>query len=432
MKKSAFLSSAAIAAIAVSAQGAGFSLFQGDATGIADAAGSIAKGGRIGDMYYNPAQFSSATGTAVQAGCFFTRPHLKIETTNPYTGEKTKTPGEKKWFSIPHVYFATPLCDDVTLGFGVFSRMGLGDEFPRDWPGRYNSTKVEFATVDLSPAVSWRLADWIAVGGGLTMQHFDITLEQDIDAAGIAGLRRYNDPSTVGPRLDVHQRIHGIDECAVGWDLGVKLTPVEKLYVGLAYHSSVSVDAKGHASYAVPAAVRVAYPSFFRYTTAEGKIKEPDYWMGAVAYDFTDRLTLGVNVTRSGWSSWDRLVIREGDAFLPGHSVIVSEKDWNDVWRFSVGGSYRLDDNWTALASFTWDDSPINRAHSDYIVPADTREIYAVGLAWESGRWTVDATYFFEKINDMSVEARPSEGIMKGRYCDGFSHAVAFSVGYAF
>lgn len=398
---------------------------------MADAAGSIAKGGRAGDMYYNPAQLSSVTGTVVQAGSFFTRPHLKIETTDPYTGRTQKTAADKKWFAIPHAYFSTPLCQDVQFGFGVFSRMGLGDEFPRDWPGRYNSTKVDFSTIDLSPAVSWRVTDWLSIGGGLTFQYFDITLEQEIDAAGIAGMRRYNDPAA-GPRLDVHQRIHGEDDCAVGWDVGVKVDPTDKLHFGLAYHSPVSVKAKGHASYDAPAAVRAAYPMFFRYTKARGNIKEPDYLMGAVAYDFTDALTLGVNVTRSGWSSWDKLEIVEDEPFLPGHGVLGAEKDWDDVWRFSVGGSYRVDENWSVLASFTWDDSPINRSHADYIVPADTREIYAVGLAWTSGAWTVDATYFFEKINDMTVSARPAEGIWSGRYCDGFSHAFAFSVGYNF
>lgn len=430
MKPISALSLAAVAA-AVSASGSGFSLFQGDATGIADAAGSIAKGGRVGDMYYNPATLGATTGTVVQAGSFFTRPHLKIVTRSPYTGERRKTAGDKKWFAIPHAYVATPLCEDVRFGFGMFSRIGLGDEFPRDWPGRYNSTKVDFLTIDLSPSVSWRATDWLEVAAGVTFQYFDITLEQEIDAAGIAGMRPYNDPAA-GPRLDVHQRIHGEDDCAVGWDLGVRVDPVERLHAGLSYHSSITAKAKGHASYDVPLPVRAAYPAFFQYTKAHGQIEEPDYWMGAVAYDFTDALTLGVNVTRSGWGSWDKLEIHEDRAFLPGHDTLGAKKNWDDVWRFSFGGTYRIDENWSVLGSFTWDDSPINPRHADYIVPADTREIYAVGLSWESGPWAIDATYFFEKINDMTVPGRPAEGVFDGRYCDGFSHAFTFSVSRAF
>ena len=424
------LFSMAVAA-AVSVQGSGFSLFQGDATGIADSAGSIAKGGRVGDMYYNPATLGATTGTVVQAGSFFTRPHLKIGTVNPYTGEKEVTAGRKEWFAIPHAYFATSLSEDVRFGFGLFSRIGLGDEFPRSWPGRYNSTKVDFTTIDLSPALSWRVSDWLEIGGAVTFQYFDIALEQEIDAAGIAGLRRYNDPAA-GPRLDVHQRIHGEDDCAAGWDLGVRVDPLDRLHLGLAYHSSVTAKAKGHVSYDAPLAVRAAYPGFFRRTKAHGQIEEPDYWMGAVAYDFTDALTLGVNVTRSGWSSWDKLEIHEDRAFLPGHDTLGAEKDWDDAWRFAFGGSCRIDENWSVLGSFTWDDSPINRKHADYIVPADTREIYAVGISWESGSWALDATYFFEKINDMTVAGRPAEGVFDGKYRDGFSHAFAFSASYAF
>ena len=82
MKKSNLLA-LALTTAAASAFGSGFSLFQGDTTGCADAAGSIAKGGRAGDLYYNPAAMSSVTGTVVQVGSFFTRPHLKIEGTDP-------------------------------------------------------------------------------------------------------------------------------------------------------------------------------------------------------------------------------------------------------------------------------------------------------------------------------------------------------------
>ena len=410
--------------------GAGFSLFQGDTTGIADSAGSIAKGGRAGDMYYNPAAGVAVTGTVVQVGSFFTGPHLKIEGADPYTGARTTTAADTKWFAIPHLYLVHQVSDDVRIGLGIFSRMGLGDEFPRQWPGRYNSTKVDFATYDISPMVAWRVNDWLSIGGGVTFQYFDIVLEQEIDAAGVAGLRPYN--ATQPSPYDVHQRIHGDDDCAMGWDLGVMLTPVERLHLGLSYHSEIDVTAKGHARYDAPAAIRAAYPMFFRDTKAKGKITEPDYWMAAVAYDVTDRLTLGLNVTRSGWSSWDKLEIRVADPILPGHDVLGSKKDWDDVWRYSVGGSYKLDDQWTLLASFTYDDSPINRKHADYIVPADTREIYAVGCSYETGPWAFDAMYFFEKINDCSFGARPAEGIMAGKYTDGYSHALAFSVSYQF
>ena len=65
MKKSTLLAFALTTA-AASAFGAGFSLFQGDTTGCADAAGSIAKGGRAGDLYYNPAAMTATAGTVMQ------------------------------------------------------------------------------------------------------------------------------------------------------------------------------------------------------------------------------------------------------------------------------------------------------------------------------------------------------------------------------
>ena len=428
MKKLPLLAASALCS--ASALGAGFSLFQGDTTGIADTAGAIAKGGRAGDMYYNPASLGATTGTVVQAGTFITSPKLKVEGTDPYTGAHTTTSAKEKWFNIPHLYLAHQFNEDLSFGLGLFSRMGLGDEFPRSWPGRYNSTKVELATYDVMPALTWRVNDWLTIGGGITYQYFDIVLEQELDAAGIAGLRPYN--ATSPSPYDVHQRLHGDDDCALGWDLGVQIRPIEHLHFGLAYHSEVKVKAKGYARYDVPPAIRATYPGLFRDTPITGNITEPAYWMGAIAYDFTDRLTLGFNVTHSEWSSWDKLQINLENPILPGHDKLVSEKDWNDVWRYSIGGSYKLTDKWTLLGSFTYDDSPINRKHADYIVPADTREIYAIGCSYETGPWAIDGMYFFENINDCSFAGRPSEGILNGKYCDGYSHAVAMSVSYQF
>jgi long-chain fatty acid transport protein len=430
MKKTQILT-LLFAAAASSALAAGFSLFQGDSTGIADAAGSTAKGGRVGDLYYNPATLALLPASnSIQAGCFFTRPHLKVDTTSPYTGEKFHTAAENQWFEIPHVYYGHRFNDSLAAGFGLYSRLGLGDKFPEGWPGRYNSTEVDFYTFDFTPVISWRVTDWLSVGAGVTLQYFNIALEQDIDAAGAAGLRNYNDPA-YSP-YDVHQRIHGDDSFAIGWDAGVILRPLKPVHLGLAYHSEVTAHAKGHARYTVPAPIKAMYPMYFQYTPAKGTITEPDYWMGAIVFDLTDRLSVGAAVTRSGWSSWDELVIEEEIPFLPGHGTLRSEKNWDDVWRYSGGASYKLTDEWSVRGSFTWDDSPIDPDHADYIVPADTRQIYAFGLSWETGPWAIDGAYFYENIDNMHVPARPAEGVFEGKYTDGFAHSFSFSLAYNF
>ena len=430
MKKTA-LTGVVLLAAAAQAWAAGFSLFQGDSTGIANPPESIAKGGRIGDLYYNPATLAGLESTnAIQVGCFFTRPHLKVNTTSPYTGEKAHTAAKSQWFQIPHLYAAHRISDSWVAGFGLFSRVGLGDRFPENWAGRYNNTRVDFYTFDFAPTIAWKATDWLSVGGGITLQYFDIALEQDIDAAGIAGARNYNDP-TPSP-YDVHQRIHGSDSLALGWDAGIQLKPLDWIHLGLAYHSEVEAHAKGHARYTVPATIRAMYPMFFQYTPAKGNITEPDYWMGALAIDVTKRITVGASITRSGWSSWDALIIDEEKPFLPGHGRLQSVKNWDDVWRWSVGASCKITDEWSARLSYTYDDSPIDRNHADYIVPADTRQIYAFGLSYETGPWIFDAAYFYEDIKDMSYDGRPAEGVFTGKYTDGFAHSFAVSLGYNF
>ena len=46
-------------------------------------------------------------------------------------------------------------------GVGLFSRFGLGTEFPSDWPGRYNSYDAEIQTLTFNPDIALKLNDKI-------------------------------------------------------------------------------------------------------------------------------------------------------------------------------------------------------------------------------------------------------------------------------
>lgn len=421
----------ALATIAVSsALGAGFSLYEGSASGVADTAGATAKGGRAGDMYYNPATMVAVTGTVVHAGTFLIAPTMEVRAVNPYTGATTSHKPKSELWPIPHAYIVHQVNEDWWVGFGMASRTGLGADFDDDWAGRYNSTEASILSVNLNPAVTYRVCDRLALSLGFDLQIFDISLKQSIDAAGAFGMRRYNDP-TPSP-YDVVQRMHGFD-VEPGWDFGLRLVPVDGLYVGFAYHSAIQPDAKGSVNYDAPAAIRAALPSAFPHSHITGDVGEPAYWMGSIAFDVTDRLTLGFGATYSEWSNWNKLCITLHDGeLLPGKSKLESEKKWRDVWRFTGGGSYKLNDRWTLRASYTYDGSPIRKGFEDYLVPADTRDIFAVGASLADGPWTWDFTYFYENIRDFTSSARVADGMYGGKFTDGRAHSIAVSVSKQF
>ena len=201
------LAAASALVLAESASGAGFALYEGSARGNVNPSVLTAKGGEASAQYFNPAAITTVPGTQVQAGLTAIVPTADVETVNPYTGERNRSHGDGKVWPIPHFYLSSQLNDELWLGFGIGTRFGLGAEFSETWPGRYSSYKAEILSFDVSPSLAWKVNDRLSVALGLSIRYFDIELAQKIDAAGLNGLRNYNDPS-YSP-FDVDQNLHG-------------------------------------------------------------------------------------------------------------------------------------------------------------------------------------------------------------------------------
>lgn len=428
MKKTDLLKASLICLATVSAStslGSGFALYQGSAAGNADANYGTAKGGEPGSIYLNPAGITTVPGTQIQVGVIAVAPKATVEGTNPYTGEKYSQDGKENVWPIPHAYVTHQLNDAWWLGLGMYTRFGLGSHFNDKWFGRYNSFSAEITSFNVNPTVAWKAADWISVSAGLSIQYFDITLKQKIDAAGIAKLRNYNDP--VYSPYDIYQEMSA-DDVGVGIDLGVMMNPVDKVNVGIAYHSQIEQNCSGKAEYTKPAPVAAMMPTYFNDTGIAGKVTLPDMIMSAITYDVTEKLTVGLGLTYTAWSTYEELKINFDEPILPGKTQSVSEKDWDDVWRYTVGMTYAYDEALTLRGSYTYDDSPFNNKNLDYIIPADDRHIFAIGAGYKMDQWVFDLCYFYELIEDKNVSAKVASGVMPSKFVDGSAHSLGFSV----
>lgn len=405
--------------------GAGFGLYQGSAAGNADSTYGTAKGGEPGSMYLNPAAITTVPGTQIQLGLITVAPGITYEGNSVYTGEKLSQDADDKVWPIPHAYVTHQLNDDWWIGLGMYTRFGLGAEYDEDWFGRYNIYDVSIQSFNIGPMVAWKAADWISLSAGLSVQYFDITLKQKIDAAGLSGMRKANDPA-FSP-LDVDQELCA-DGVGVGVDLGVMMTPVEKVNIGVGYHSQIKQDLDGEAKYAKPAPIAAAVPMLFNNTDISGEVTLPDMVMSAITYDVTDKLTVGLGLTYTAWSTYDELRIKFDSLGAVGMKEKASEKDWDDAFRYAAGMTYKLDDAITLRASYTYDESPMNDSHLDYIVPGDNRHIMAVGAGYAMEDWVFDVFYFYEIVEDQEIAMNVPAGIQPSEAVDGFAHSLGFSV----
>ena len=432
MKYATRLSLAAVLAAACAvpaARGAGFALYEGSARGNVTPAAITARGEEPASLYYNPAAIADIPGSRVQAGLTLIAPTADVRTRSPYTGEARRSHGHGKVWPIPHAYLTHQFAEDWWFGFGVGTRYGLGANFDQSWPGRYGNYKAEILSFDMMPALVWRATDRLSLALGLSVRYFDIELAQKIDAAGLAGLRPYNDPA-YSP-YDVDQNLHG-DDVKPAVDLGLRYRLTDTLSFGAAYHSRVHFKVEGDAKWVKPPAVQALAPAAWRNTDFHARNYNPDEILLALVWDATDRLALSAGATYTTWHLYDDLEIDLHSPMLPGVSRLESRKAWNDTWRLAAGADYRLSDAWTLRAGYVWDQSPIHTAHVDYLVPGDDRHILAIGAGWKRGAWSLEGSYFYEIVEDFDVRGRPAQGVYDGEFCGAHGHAVAFSATYSF
>ena len=405
--------------------GAGFSLFQSSAAGNADPNYGASRGGEPAALFVNPAAIDTLEGSQAQFGVTFVAPSFSVEGKNPYTGQSYKEKAKDQIFPIPHAYYTQKINDELWFGLKLASHFGMGTKFDSDWFGRYNSTCSDILSLNISPSIAWKANDWLTVGVGFTAQYFDIALKQKIDAAN-----RTNNPDNPSA-LDVTQELSA-DSFGFGADLGLVIRPVDKLSIGLAYHSRIKHDAEGDAKYKKHPMVAASLESqgqgmLFTGTGVKGSVTLPDTIVAAATYDVTDKLTLGFGVTYQIWSTYDELKI-VFDQPVIGRYESASEKDWNNVFRYALSSTYKLNDVWTLRATYTYDDSPVNDKHVEYILPSGSRHIFAVGAGRVVGDWTFDVSYFYEIMDNGDVLADVGAGIMPSKYVDGEAHSVGFSV----
>ena len=426
MKKRIITLAAASLVLPAVSFGAGYALFQGSAAGIANAAGSASKGGEPGSMYYNPATVVELPGTQVQIGIAEVLPAASVRTVNPYSGAVIKSNADSRLWSIPSAFVTHQINDSFWFAMGMYSRFGLGAELPQDWPGRYANYKSMITALDFAPNLVWKVNDNLSLSAGIAFRYFDIELAQKIDAAGMVGLRNYQDPS-YSP-YDVDQNLQAC-EWGLGFDLGLRYKPCDSVYLGLAYHSRVKLDIDdGDAKWTKPAAVQAIAPTFFNSTGVNCVNRNPDEVVFSASWDATDRLTVGAGVIYTHWAIFDSFDLSFDSDMVPGVSEVSSKKDWHDAWRFMLGAEYKLSETLRIRGSYTYDGSPLNSTTLDYLVPGDNRHIFAVGFGRDFGAWTIDMSYFYELVCDMDVNGMAGTGVFDGEFLDADAHCLAVSV----
>jgi long-chain fatty acid transport protein len=393
----------------------GFALIEQSVSSMGTAyagAGSAAEDASF--IYFNPASMSRLEGTQVSGGLHVVLPETEFAGTAAYNippypgapgpvvaGPDNDIDAGVTGF-VPHMAYVRELNERMNFGLTVNVPFGLKTEYGSDWVGRYSSIEAEILTVNLNPALSYKVDDHVTVGVGLSVMYANLIYKNAIDDV-------YFGTGTSDGIGEVD-----VDDWGIGWNFGLLLEPTETTRFGFAYRSNVDVEMDGDfasTSTFPPAAS----------TTAAIDASLPNSLLLSAYHEVNPQWAVMADIMWTKWSGIDALVIRLGS----GNTNTIPLK-WEDSFRYAVGTSYKHDERWTFRGGLAFDETPVPSAEfRPTALPDEDRTWLTLGAGYKySKKLSFDFGYAHLFIDDTDINSTDSYSSLSAPLVEGL-HRVS-------
>lgn len=441
------------------ASASSFALLEQSASRLGTAfAGTGAAADDATTLFYNPAGLTlldSAEAT-LSASAIYIDSSFDNAASQPGLGQPLGVEGGNAggWNAVPAAYFALPVSEQVSVGFGINVPFGLSLEYDRAWMGRFQALRSEIKTYNFNPTIAWQPNERFSIGIGLDYQRVQAELTSAVNLSAVVGqglqqlVAAGQLPSAQVPALlAANAGLEGVtylrgDDAAWGFNIGALFIAPTGTRVGLSYRSSLDYEIEGTVRFDVPAAPTAIGNQIIgvsrapRAALADGNavvdLELPDSATLSVIQPLTPRLALLADVAWTGWSSIQELrVVRD-----TGEVVSVTPEAWQDTWRIALGATFELDDAVTLRAGVARDETPVPASTRTARLPDSDRTWLAIGARWQaSDSLVVDAGYAHLFADDVRIEQNAGNaalyGLLSGEQTTAID-IVSVQVGYRF
>ena len=404
---------------------AGFKVSEQGAKAMAMANAFSAQADDPSALFYNPAGIAFLPGAQVNLGALaILVPQTKFTGTTPLSGNPPLGTGDsvvsevaKRDIFIAPTFYATYQLEHMPLSFGL----GVNSIYPlaKSWDDssvfRNQVQTVSIKPINFQPTVAYRFDDWnLAFAAGLDVTYAMVSLQKSVYSPAV-------DPThpTQGPLGAYELGSLGIDGTAtgVGYNLGLAWHPRSDLRFGVAYRSQITLDVKGDANFLATTptglgAIGLSSAAVFPYSRARATssasttITLPDSLDLAVAWLPTEKLTLEFDASRTGWSSFDKLLINFDSPQFAAFNNQPDPRNWQDVWAYKFGAQYAINPMLDLRAGYSYDTSPVPDATVDPLLPDADRHSFAFGAGIHKNQMALDLAYMWVHFVDRTVHSQ--------------------------
>ena len=388
------------------ADGAGFQLQERSAKGLGRAySGEAAIADDASVLASNPAAILLVPGeTATSVGLTGIYSDVNVNGTFTPAGAPAGVPARADDITedsyIPYLFVVRKISERLSLGFGSYTTFGLQTDYPISFSGRSIADLSDIKTVNLNPAIAFRLNDKWSIGAGIDALYAEGTLDTTL-------------PNGL-PLLELTG-----DDWGYGYNIGILYDASERTRFGLHYRSTIDLLIDGQALSVIPG---------FN-GPAKLDVTLPDQIEFSAYHELNESWAIHGDVIWTGWSTFDQLVpIIAGAPIQPPATT----ENFSNAWRFSIGATWRITDALTLRAGAAYDESPADPAYRNLRIPDSDRIWLSAGLSYQFNPcWALDFGYTHLVTERAVINETTSTGNFTG-VIEGSAHLVSLGLSGTF
>ena len=357
----------------------GFAIYEWSAAGAAMGEAYMFAEDDPSVLAYNPAGITRLSGKWISGGLSYINPRGLVDFNGAWHGGETWSNTESPGY-VTNLYYVQQQNDRLWWGIGIFSRFGNSTEYEPTFPGRYNSYLAKIEGLTIQPTIAYKVTPKLSVSAGADINYIKLDMKRKV-SSGISG-------------ADLDFELSG-DSIALGWLIALNYDFTDKTSFAAVYRSKITqnMDADAYLNY--PEILGGTKLS----TGAHGTVTLPDSITLGLGHKFNDRTRVEVGAVYTKWSTYDKLDIIF-DKYLP---ETVDIKDWKNVWRYHIGIEHKINDHWSILGGYAYDNSPMPDEYMDFQVPTGDRQTASIGFKYRNNNSEITFAYGYMWIKDRVI-----------------------------
>lgn len=385
----------------------GFAINEWSAEGVAMGGARMFAEDDAANVAYNPASITKVKGEVMKSSYTYLSPHgnykLYDSNNDEIKGEPTHNKVHAGW--AVGSYYVRQINDKEWFGIGAFPRFAMVSEFERASKASSNAFFSKLNGVSVTPTYAHKFDKKWSAAVGAEINYVGLELQKNAYAT---------------PTMNVGSvQIEG-ESYALGWNAAANYAFDDKNEIGVVYRSrithSLEADAKAYSP----------RPDFNVKANAYGVVTLPDSWDIGYNHKFDKKTRLELKATRTNWSTYDALNVYF-DKPVFGKPNALSDKNWENGWRYAIGLEHNLSDKYAVMGGFAFDEASIPYDGGDFIVPTGLRRTYSIGARYNDKKQTVAVALGWMDVGNLDFAGHATDAYKSAHAYDSFTKIASIS-----